>query len=312
MNTTTGRSSVAGRFSSAFMLGSKIFKSIDSNYAKLLSEKGTTAVRFGEKIKGYTQTASVKAPYIYGEENWYDDMQLAYANFDGYYNERVALQLALLESVTGWIVKDTASHYQYYPFVNIGNYELAKKLKEPQRDRLVNLYKVGIETIWERSKGNAFYRGIPFIWCSNNLTTAFALQCYWYRQLSGDNSYQELEQACFDWLFGLNPWGTSMVYGLPSGGDTPTDPHSAFTHLKNYAIDGGLVDGPVKASIFNSLIGISLTKPDGYAPFQSNLAVYHDDYGDYSTNEPTMDGTAYLIYLLAAKDAEKPKVKTKK
>jgi hypothetical protein len=196
--------------------------------------------------------------------------------------------------------------------VNIGNYELSKKLKEPQHDRLVNLYKVGIETIWERSKGNAFYRGIPFIWCSNNLTTAFALQCYWYRQMSGDNSFMELEQACFDWLFGLNPWGTSMVYGLPSGGDTPTDPHSAFTHLKNYAIDGGLVDGPVKASIFNSLIGISLTKPDTYAPFQSNLAVYHDDYGDYSTNEPTMDGTAYLIYLLAAKDAEKTKVKTKK
>ncbi|HUS02689.1 MAG TPA: polysaccharide deacetylase family protein, partial [Chitinophagaceae bacterium] len=31
---------------------------------------------------------------------------------------------------------------------------------------------------------------------------------------------------------------------------------------------------------------------------------YHDDYGDYSTNEPTMDGTASLIYLLAAKEAE--------
>jgi endoglucanase len=34
------------------------------------------------------------------------------------------------------------------------------------------------------------------------------------------------------------------------------------------------------------------------------LAVYHDDVGDYSTNEPTMDGTASLIYLLAAKEAE--------
>ena len=139
MNATTGRSSVAGRFSSAFMLGSKMFKSIDSNYAKLLAEKGNTAVRFGEKIKGFTQTASVRAPYIYGEENWYDDMQLAYANFDGYYNDRVALQLALLESVTGWIVRDTANHYQYYRFVNIGNYELAKKLQKEQSERLETL-----------------------------------------------------------------------------------------------------------------------------------------------------------------------------
>ncbi len=47
-----------------------------------------------------------------------------------------------------------------------------------------------------------------------------------------------------------------------------------------------------------------MNEPDEYAAFQSDLAVYHDDYGDYSTNEPTMDGTASLIYLLAAKEDE--------
>lgn len=94
-----------------------------------------------------------------------------------------------------------------------------------------------------------------------------------------------------------------MVYGLPSWGDSPVDPHSAFTHLKNYPIDGGLIDGPVYTSIFNSLIGLKLYQPDEYAAFQSELAVYHDDYGDYSTNEPTMDGTASLIYLLAAMES---------
>jgi peptidoglycan/xylan/chitin deacetylase (PgdA/CDA1 family) len=64
------------------------------------------------------------------------------------------------------------------------------------------------------------------------------------------------------------------------------------------------VDGPVYTSIFKSLIGIKLYEPDEYEAFQSDLAVYHDDYGDYSTNEPTMDGTASLVYLMAAKDAE--------
>jgi peptidoglycan/xylan/chitin deacetylase (PgdA/CDA1 family) len=94
---------------------------------------------------------------------------------------------------------------------------------------------------------------------------------------------------------------------LPSWGDTPVDPHSAFTHLKNYPIDGGLVDGPVYTNIYKGLIGIQLAAADEYADFQSDLAVYHDDYGDYSTNEPTMDGTASLIYLLAAFDSrEKP------
>jgi endoglucanase len=110
-----------------------------------------------------------------------------------------------------------------------------------------------------------------------------------------------------------------MVYGLPAKANpwsmesininTPNDPHSAFTHLKNYPINGGLVDGPVYTSIYKSLIGIELHNEDEYADWQSNLAVYHDDYGDYSTNEPTMDGTASLIYLLAAKEAETKKIK---
>jgi hypothetical protein len=95
-----------------------------------------------------------------------------------------------------------------------------------------------------------------------------------------------------------------MVDGLPAWGDTPTDPHSAFTHLKNYPIDGGPVDGPVYTSIYKSLIGIQLYNTDEYAAYQSDLAVYHDDYGDYCTNEPTMDGTASLIYLLAAQEGQ--------
>ncbi|HEY4335143.1 MAG TPA: polysaccharide deacetylase family protein [Puia sp.] len=69
-------------------------------------------------------------------------------------------------------------------------------------------------------------------------------------------------------------------------------------------MDGALVDGPVYTSIYDHLIGIRLTHEDAYKEFQSSLAVYHDDYGDYSTNEPTMDGTASLIYLLAAQQAQ--------
>ena len=174
--------------------------------------------------------------------------------------------------------------------------------------KLISYYKEGIEKVWAKSRNNAFYRGIPFIWCSNNLTTSFAIQCVLYRRLSGDNTYLELEQAAFDWLFGLNPWGTSMVYGLPAHGDTPVDPHSSLTVLHNYPLDGGLVDGPVYGSIFNNLLGINMKQEDEYARFQSQLAVYHDDTGDFSTNEPTMDGTASLVYLLAAKESQSGEV----
>ena len=320
LNNTIGTSSTAAKFSSAFNLGARIFSKTDSNYSNLLASKSESAMKFGLKKLGVTQTASVRSPYIYAEDNWVDDLELAYAEFGHsqyeYLKKNVASYLhitpgALLdafrygqaERITPWLGSDTAKHYQWYPFINIGHYELAKQLKDKKRDTIISYYKNGIELVWNKAKQNAFYRGIPFIWCSNNLTTSFAIQCYWYKQLTGDKTFDEFEQANFDWLFGCNPWGTSMVYGLPSWGDAPEDPHSAFTHLKNYPIDGGLVDGPVYTSIYRNLIGITLYKPDEYAEFQSDLAVYHDDYGDYSTNEPTMDGTASLIYLLAAKEA---------
>ncbi len=310
MNNTTGTSSTAAKFASAFVLGSKVFEGTAKPNAQTLAKKAQTALAYANIKKGVTQTASVKSPYIYAEDNWVDDMELAYASLlpnakakDKQESLNEAFAYAQKETITPWLARDTANHYQYYPFINIGHYELAKQSEGQRKAQLINYYKEGIEQVWARAKKNAFYRGVPFIWCSNNLTVSFAMQCFWYKQLSGDESFTELEQANFDWIFGCNPWGTSMVYGLPNWGDTPTDPHSAFTRLKNYPIDGGLVDGPVYTSIYKNLIGIQLTKPDAYAAFQSDLAVYHDDYGDYSTNEPTMDGTASLVYLLAAFDS---------
>jgi len=308
MNDTKGTSSTAAKFTSAFALGSKVFESKDGKFSEILIDKSLSAWDYALRKEGVTQTASVRSPYIYAEDNWKDDMELAaaslYSSTGGLAWTSASLLYAEGEKVTPWLGKDTAKHYQWYPFINIGHYELAKQLKAEQRSRVIGYYKQGIQLVWNKAKQNAFYRGIPFIWCSNNLTTSFAIQCYWYKELTGDKTFDELEQANFDWLFGCNPWGTSMVYGLPSWGDTPVDPHSAFTHIKNYPIDGGLVDGPVYTSIYKNLIGITLYQPDEYAEFQSDLAVYHDDYGDYSTNEPTMDGTASLIYLLAAKEAQ--------
>ncbi|WP_431213919.1 glycoside hydrolase family 9 protein [Puia sp. P3] len=304
MNQTTGVASTAGKFAAAFALGNKELAAVDSAYARRLGEKARTALQLGLDKPGVCQTASVLSPYIYAEDNWTDDMELAAAALN---QPDKAWDYARQEKITPWLGGDTARHYQWYPFINVGHYELAKIMKGVRRDSILAWYREGIDRVWQKAKTNAFYRHIPFIWCSNNLTVSFAIQCYWYRQLSGDRTYRPMEQACFDWIFGCNPWGTSMVYGLPSDGDTPSDPHSAFTHLKNYPIDGGLVDGPVYTSIYDHLIGIRLTHEDAYKEFQSGLAVYHDDYGDYSTNEPTMDGTASLVYLLAAQQAQADK-----
>ncbi len=307
-NRSTGAASTAGKFASAFALGARIYRSKDQAFSTLLAERSLSAYAYGLAKPGVAQTASTVSPYFYEEDNWVDDMELGAAAIFGLNHQKVylnqALKYSLEEKVTPWMGADTANHYQWYPFHNFGHYELAKNAGARQKAKLIQYYKQGIERVWKKGSGNAFYRGIPFIWCSNNLTVSFTIQCYLYRQLSGDRTYEQLEKACFDWLFGCNPWGKSMVYGMPESGDTPRDPHSSFSKLYHYPIDGGLVDGPVYTRIYNHLAGIKLTGDDKYAEFQSDLAVYHDDSGDYSTNEPTMDGSASLVYLLAERENE--------
>jgi hypothetical protein len=41
--------------------------------------------------------------------------------------------------ITPWLGADTANLYQWYPFINVGHYELAKELKGKMRDTILNL-----------------------------------------------------------------------------------------------------------------------------------------------------------------------------
>lgn len=307
-NRSTGVASTAGKFASAFALGAQVYKGKNDSLAAVYERKALSAYRLGLAKPGACQTAPCGAAYFYEEDNWVDDMELGAAALYQLTGNKSYLEQSLRysaeEKVTPWMGADTAKHYQWYPFHNFGHYELALKADTASRQQLVDYYRQGIEKVWKKAGENMFYRGVPFIWCSNNLTTSFAIQCYLYRRLSGDTQYRELEQACVDWLFGCNPWGAAMVYGLPQHGRTPHHPHSSLSVLYSYPLDGGLVDGPVYTSIFRHH-KLKLGKADILAAFQSDLAVYHDDADDYSTNEPTMDGTAALIYLLAQQESSR-------
>jgi hypothetical protein len=118
--------------------------------------------------------------------------------------------------------------------------------------------------------------------------------------MTGDNRFREYEAAALDWLLGANPRGVSMIIGLPGNGNFARDPHAVITSRMGLQLTGGMLDGPVYRSIYQHLKGISLHNADEHAPFNTGFIVYHDDVGDYSTDEPIMDGTANLTYLFAA------------
>ena len=303
-NRSTGVASTAGKFASAFALAAQVLAPHDDSRARTLGRKAEAAYALGRRFPGVCQTAPGRAPYFYEEDNWADDMELAAAELFALTHtaryQREAAEYAAMEPVTPWMGADTARHYQWYPWYNAGHYALWRIGTARDRAHAANDYRRGLEAVVRRAH-NGFRVGIPFIWCSNDLMVSFATQALLYRHMTGDTRFREYEQAAVDWVFGANPWGTSMVVGYPRGGRWPHDPHSVVAmQYGPEAITGGLVDGPVYRSIFANLRGIALRHEDGYAAFNTGFIVYHDDMGDYSTNEPIMDGTANLIYLMSA------------
>ena len=275
-NRSTGVSSTAAKFSSSFALGASVFKNVDPKFAGQMLEKSREAWDFAKSDLGNFQTACVVSPYFYEEDNYVDDMELAAATLIPLDKrtdfQKEAKYWGELEPVTPWMELNRGRHYQFYPFVNLGHALLAQSNDPAISKQFAGLMKQGLEQLKKHAGNDPFLIGVPFIWCSNNLVVAAATQAKLYRKITGDNSYEEMEAALTDWLLGCNPWGTSMICGLPAGGDYPAIPHSSLTYILKETTTGGLVDGPV-----------------------------------YSTNEPTMDGTASLSYLLSSLETDADK-----
>ncbi len=314
-NDSKGLASSVAKFASSFALGAEIFGKSDPAFADDLAARSANAYAVAKANPGACQTACTASPYYYEEDNWTDDMELAAMarhRLLGGDSAMMADAVAYgrMEPVTPWMGADSADHYQWYPFVNLGHYELAAQTDGRRRNEFVRNMRSGLRRVAERGSDNAFLNGIPFIWCSNNLAVAFVTQAMLYRQVTGDRQFAEAETAVRDWLFGTNPWNQVMMIVPDSVAASPADPHSAMTDLTVQGrpgrewLTGGLVDGPIYTSKFKSLWGVHLRRgSDPYADVQNDTVVYHDDYSDYSTNEPTMDGTASLTFMLGTLSA---------
>ncbi len=311
-NRTTGVASTAGKFSSSFALAAQLFKDEDPDFAKMLNQKSVKAFEFALENPGNTQTACYKSPYFYEEDTYVDDIELAAATHYHYGKDpdwrKKADYWGELEPVNPWMELGRGRHYQFYPFINLGHYYLAASSDQKVAAKYQGFMRDALEHLKRRAADDPFMYGIPFLWCSNNLVSAAITHSHLYRTLTGDNTYLEMEMSLRDWLFGTNPWGTSMIVGFPEGANYPFHPHSSYTRHNGDLTYGGLIDGPIERELFLERAGRALTRPDEYAVFNTGKAVYHDDIGDYSSNEPTMDGTAGLSYYFAAMEIEGKKL----
>jgi hypothetical protein len=302
---STGVANLAGRYAAAMAIAHRTFKADPQrrDFAARCLAAGVEVYRLGRRQEGVQQGNSYGAPYRYAEATWADDMEWGAAELHRETGEPAYLEdaerYARLSAAVSWMGRDEAGHYELYPFMNLGHYALHDAAGSELKGALARFYREGLEATRRRAASNPYGVGVPFIWCSNNLVVALATQALLYQRLTGDGAFARMADAHIDWLLGRNPWGTSMFTGIPEGGVSPQDPHLSTTHLTRRSVRGGLLDGPVYRRIFEGLKGVALKRQDPFAAFQSDEAVYHDDIADYSTNEPTMDGTAAAILLFA-------------
>jgi endoglucanase len=227
----TGISNLAGRSAAAMALGARIFEPYDRAYAEKCLGAARTLYQLGREKEGFQQGNSYGAPYRYTEDTWADDMEWGAAELYKTTKEKQYLsqarKYALQAATTSWMPLDTADHYRYYPFINLGHFALHEVSESSFQDTLAKFYQEGIEATLARGKKNPFRIGVPFIWCSNNLASALITQIILYEKMTGDRQYHDFMLAQRDWLFGRNPWGTSMFTGIPRDGEYPEDVHTS-------------------------------------------------------------------------------------
>jgi len=316
VNRTTGVSSAAGKFASTFALGADVIEEYYPEFAEKIKAKVQDAYNFALEKPGNTQTTCVKSPYFYEEDTWVDDVELAAATMYTLTGDEAWKKEASYwgeqEPVNPWMEKGRGfgkeyHHYQWYPFINLGHFLLASSPDEKTGKEFSGYMRNGLECLEKRAGNEPFYHGIPYLWCSNNLTSSAVTHAHLYALATGDESFREMETSLRDWLLGCNPWGTTMVCGVPftklPGYDYPDYPHSAYTYIDKVTTWGGLIDGPIYNQLFQERAGgVTAGKTDEYEALNKGIAVYHDIIGDYSSNEPTMDGTAGLAYIFAAQE----------
>ena len=297
---STGIANLAGRYAAAMALAFQVWKDDPRQgaFAQQCLAAGKEVYELGCAKEGAQQGNSYGAPYRYEEATWADDMEWGAAELYRATRQRRYLQDALryakLAASESWMGKDQTGHYQFYPFLNAGHFRLYELADRAMKKTLAAFYRDGIERCVRAGEQNPYRIGVPFIWCSNNLTVALVTQCLFYEWMTGDTHYREFAARQRDWLLGRNPWGFTMFTEI--GAQSPKDPHLMTFQLTHRPIRGGLVDGPVYERIFKSLKGVAITQPDPLASFQGQ-AVFHDDVQDYASNEPTMDGTASAVLL---------------
>jgi peptidoglycan/xylan/chitin deacetylase (PgdA/CDA1 family) len=296
---------VTGKLAAAFALASDVLKNLFPELSTTYATKEVEIYQFARQ--NVNPITSNNREDILTEENWKDDMQLAATHlyFINYNNEYLqdAMDFGAAEPVPQWIFSNCDKPLQFYPYLNWSPF----MLMQVENPFIKKNYQQNMHIALLRAKltaqENPFNIGISLSENSNNKITALHNLCFTYRKQTGDTTFVNMEEALFNWIFGCNPWGISMVTDLPENGLTPQHPHSKTYIESDNILSGALVNGAISNLCLKGTDAEGQVYDGPFERYQTEWAIYRDHVNDFITNQSNIDATTSLLHLLALRQA---------
>ena len=288
-----------GRSAAAFALGAQVYGARDLPYARRLlgaAEAAYAAARAREGVQ------NPDPPDFYAERSGDDDLVLAAAALARMTGEAryatdahaFGVRLSSHAAPLGWDSIDALALLEAaraFPLGSRERGELARHL-----DGLAA--PIAATATAPAGPGAPFGYALPaFGNGSIAESLGAAATCLAARRLAGTAGCTLVARRQLHWLFGENPFGLSFLVG--AGTAWPENLHHGLAQAAHVAIPGAIAGGPTALA---TLTGTGLPAPpadDAYAAWSTDALLYEDSVDDYVCNEPAIDFTAALVFVLA-------------
>jgi len=243
-------------------------------------------------------TSAIQKYSIHQNINDIDSVHSSFYNDKNYYG-KLALGAIELYNATGIdiyledaiIYGDSAKQDFWWSWGDVNSlthYKLAKVIP-----RFADYIKSNINYFNAKKDSSVFNEGVNYTWGTTTSLLGTALQAILYKSLTGSEQFDSLIILQRDYILGRNPWGLSFINGI--GEEYPEHIHSQIAFFNNGNLPGALSAGGAPVSIINKY---EIDRSDSsFSFFNSQSAVYFDDWNDYLTNEATIFGNATALFV---------------
>ena len=288
-----------GRSAAAFVLGAQVYGARDLPYAQRLLGAAEAAYA-GARVRDGVQNPV--PPDFYAERSGDDDLVLAAAALarmtgeNRYATDAYALGVRLSSGAAplGWDSIDALALLEAgraFPAGSRERSELARRLEGLAAP-------IAATATAPAGPGAPFGYALPaFGNGSIAESLGAAATCLAARRLAGTAGCALVARRQLHWLFGENPFGLSFLVG--AGTAWPQNLHHGLAQAAHVTIPGAIAGGP---TALETLTGAGLPAPPGddpYAAWSTDALLYEDRVDDYVCNEPAIDFTAALVFVLA-------------